>query len=120
MSDQTIIIPGNRPVEGNNAFLIYILYLVSFIVGITALIGLVMAYVYQDNAPAWVRTHYRFQIRTFWIGLLYGLIGGALVFAFVGILVLAFVVVWYIVRCVKGMQRVNAGLPYENVTTWLW
>ncbi len=119
MSDQ-IIIPGSRPTDGNNAFLIYILYLVSFVVGITALIGLVMAYVYKGDAPAWVQTHYRFQIRTFWIGLLYGLIGAALSFIIVGFLVLLFVVVWYVVRCVKGMQRVNAGLPYENVETWMW
>ena len=120
MSDQFVIAPSNNPAEGSNANLIYILYLASFVVGITSLIGLIMAYVYQPAAPAWVQSHYRFQIRTFWIGLLYGLIGAVLAIIIVGWLVILATVVWYLVRCVKGMQRVNAGLPPENVTTWFW
>jgi uncharacterized membrane protein len=120
MSDQVVIVQGHNPAEGSNANLIYILYLASLIVGVTSLIGVVMAYVYQDAAPAWVRAHHRFQIRTFWIGLLYGVIGGITAFIGIGVLVLLFTVVWYIVRAVKGMQRVSAGLPVENVTTWLW
>jgi len=120
MSEQTILTPANNPAEGNNANLIYILYLASFVVGVTSLIGLVMAYVYKGAAPAWVQTHYRFQIRTFWIGLLYGVIGGVTVFIGVGFLVLLFLAIWYIVRCVKGMQRIGLGQPVENVETWMW
>jgi uncharacterized membrane protein len=120
MSDQSVIPPGLSPTDGNSANLIYILYLASLVVGITSLIGVVMAYVYQGAAPLWVQTHYRFQIRTFWIGLLYGLIGAATAWIGVGFLIILFTVVWYIVRCVKGMQRVNLGLPYDNAGTWLW
>jgi uncharacterized membrane protein len=120
MSDQTVIAPANNPAEGSTANVIYILYLVSFVVGITGLIGVIMAYVYQGAAPDWVRTHYRLQLRTFWIGLLYGIIGAVTAFIFVGWLVILFTVIWYIVRCVKGMQRINAGLPYDDPATWLW
>jgi uncharacterized membrane protein len=120
MSDQFVTVHANNPAEGSNANLIYILYLASFVVGITGLIGLVMAYVYQPTAPAWVQTHYRFQIRTFWIGLLYALIGAASIFIVIGGFILLATVVWYVVRCVKGMQRVNAGLPQDNVMTWFW
>jgi uncharacterized membrane protein len=87
---------------------------------VTSLIGVVMAYLYQDAAPAWVKSHYRYQIRTFWIGLLYGLIGGVSVFIVIGAFILLFTVIWFIVRSVKGMQRVSAGQPMENETTWLW
>jgi uncharacterized membrane protein len=120
MTDQTVIVQGHNPAEGSNANLIYILYLASFVVGITSLIGVVMAYVYKDQAPAWVQSHYRYQIRTFWIGALYGLIGFITAFIFVGFFILLATVVWYVVRCVKGMQRVAAGLPVENVETWWW
>jgi uncharacterized membrane protein len=120
MSDQTVILRGHNPAEGSNANLIYILYLASFIAGVTSLIGVIMAYVYKDQAPAWVQSHYRYQIRTFWIGALYGLIGAASFVIVIGGFILLFTVIWYIVRCVKGMQRVSAGQPVENVTTWLW
>ena len=120
MSDQSVIAPANNPAEGSTANTIYILYLASLLAGVTSLIGVVMAYVYQAAAPAWVQTHYRYQIRTFWIGLLYGLIGAVSVVIVIGVFILLFTVIWYIIRSVKGMQRISAGVPMENVTTWLW
>jgi uncharacterized membrane protein len=108
------------PAEGQSAETVYILYLASLLVGITGIVGLVMAYVKRDEAPEWVKTHYRFQIRTFWIGLLYMVIGLVTAVILIGFLVWLFNVVWLIVRCVKGMQAVSRGEAYENVTTWLW
>ena len=106
--------------EGFAARFIYILYLAGLIVGVTMLIGLVMAYVYRAGAPAWLASHYRFQIRTFWIGLLYSVIGLATSFIFIGFLVLLFVLVWLIVRCVRGLKHLSAGEPYPTVEAWLW
>lgn len=108
------------PHDGEGANTVYILYLVSLFVGITGIIGLVMAYVRRDEAPEWVRTHYRFQIRTFWIGLLYITIGTVTAVILIGFLVWLFTVVWLIVRCVKGMQATSRGEAYAEVTTWLW
>jgi uncharacterized membrane protein len=108
------------PLEGDGANTVYILYLVSLVVGITGIVGLVMAYVKRDQAPEWVKTHYRFQIRTFWIGLLYMMAGVVTAVILVGFLVWLFTVVWLIVRCVKGMQALSRGEACENVTTWLW
>jgi uncharacterized membrane protein len=99
---------------------IYVLYLVGLVVGITHLIGVVMAYVNRSGAPEWAQTHYRFQIRTFWIGLLYGVVGLVLAFVIIGWFVLIFTAVWLIVRCVKGMKFAAAAQPYPDVTTWLW
>lgn len=52
---------SDRPVSIDTAKLIYVLYLVGFAAGITLVIGVVMAYVNQDGAPDWLRTHYRFR-----------------------------------------------------------
>jgi uncharacterized membrane protein len=110
---------GN-PAEGSTAELVYILYLVSLLVGVTGIVGLIMAYVNHADAPDWVKTHYRFQIRTFWIGLLYGFIGVLTCIIVVGFFWLFFVFVWWIVRCAKGMQALSRGDPYPEPATWWW
>ena len=109
-----------NPQEADNANIIYILYLVNLLTGVTAIVGLVMAYVNYRDAPDWVQTHYRFQIRTFWIGLLYGFIGVLTCVLIVGVFWLMFVAVWWIVRCVIGMQQISRGVPCERPATWMW
>jgi uncharacterized membrane protein len=99
---------------------VYALYLASLVVGITALVGLVMAYVNVGDAQEPLKSHYRFQIRTFWIGLLYFTIGVLLALAVVGFVVIAFFYVWLIVRCVKGLKALDRREPYPKVETWLW
>lgn len=98
----------------------YVLYLASIILGITGLIALIMAYVNKKDAPEWVQTHYQFQIRTFWIGLLYAVIGMLLSIIGIGFLILLFYVVWLIVRCVKGLKALDKNAPIENPTSWMF
>ena len=112
--------PPFDPGEASEANVVYILYLVGLLVGITALAGVIMAYVNRGSAPAWVQSHYRVQIRTFWIGLLYSLIGVVTCAIVVGFFWLAFVLVWWIVRCAKGMQAISRGVPYDRPASWIW
>ncbi len=107
--------------DGNGvAIAVYVLYLVALISGITAVIGVVMAYVNRDEAPAWLKSHYDFQIRTFWIGLLYFVVGVILAAAVVGVLLILFSGLWLIIRCAKGISAANRQQPIANVQTWLW
>jgi|RifCSP16_1_1023843.scaffolds.fasta_scaffold121509_2 uncharacterized membrane protein len=99
---------------------VYILYLVSLVVGVTAIVGVVMAYLNIGEAPEALKTHYRMQIRTFWIGLLYGVVGVLLSFILIGFAVLAFTAVWIIIRCVKGLKHLERREAYPNPATWLW
>ena len=104
-----------------SAKIIYVLYLLSLGLGFTHLIGVVMAYMNVGDAPEPLRSHYRFQIRTFWISLLYGLVGGLLLLALgAGLLVWLFMAVWLVVRCVKGLKYLDRREPYANAGTWLW
>lgn len=100
------------------AKVVYVLYLATFVTGVTALVGVVMAYVYQDDAPDWLKTHFRFQIRTFWLGLVFGLVGALLSLVVVGFLVLVFLAVWLVVRCVKGLKYVGRREPYPDPVGW--
>ena len=53
------------------ALSVYVLYLLGFFTGLTAVIGLIIASMQVDRAEPVSRSHFRFQIRTFWIGLLF-------------------------------------------------
>ena len=111
---------GGAGESGGNARIVYILYLAAIVIGLLALIGVIIAYVSRNDAGGWVNDHYRFQIRTFWIGLLYFAIGTLTAFIVIGWLVLLAALVWWIVRCVKGLQCVSRSEPCPNIETWLW
>ncbi len=113
--------PPAPPVRDTTAKIIYVLYLLSFFAGVTSIVGVVMAYVYRGDAQGSLVTHYRFQIRTFWLGVLYAFLSSLLLMLFgVGVLGFAFVAVWIIVRCVKGLRYLDRREPVPDPTTWLW
>ena len=102
------------------AKVIYFLFIVSTIVGITGIIALIMAYVFKDDAEDWLQTHYRFQIRTFWIGLLYISIASITITVIFGYLVLLFTFFWIIIRCAKGLKQLEKKQPVKNLESWLF
>ncbi len=107
--------------ERQMAFVIYILYLAHFVpvLGwVAAIVGLVLAYVERATAPAWLQSHYLFQIRTFWIGLLYGAVSIFLCIILVGIPLLLATWIWFIVRCALGLSRLLRSEPYPTPESW--
>jgi uncharacterized membrane protein len=103
----------------SNIQLIYILYILGFIVGITPLIGVVIAYINRGKAGGWMDSHYTWAIRTFWIGLLYSLISLILTFLVIGIVGFVATATQTIVRCVIGLQKVGRNEPIDNPQSWL-
>lgn len=102
------------------AKIIYILYLASLVFGVTSIVGLVMAYLGRGEASELAANHYRWQIRTFWICLLYSFVGLVLSLIVIGFFVLLAVAVLFIVRCVMGLMALDKGQPVQNVESWLW
>ena len=111
---------GGDAAGGRTANLIYILYLRNLLLGVSSFIGVIMAYVNKGGAPGWVQRHYRFQIRTFWIGLLLGVIGFFTAAFVVGILILVFLFVWWIGRCVQGMKYISEGSAHPDPASWMF
>ena len=109
---------STNPRESGNANLIYILYLVAIAVGLTAIVGVVMAYMAKDDTSDWLRSHYNNQINIFWKGLLYMLVSGVLTVVLIGFLLMLLALIWYIVRTVKGMQALSKGEPIANPGSW--
>ena len=102
------------------AKIIYILLIVGTIIGLTGIIGLIMASVMKDGSDDWLQSHYCFQIRTFWIGLLYAMIGVITINIMVGYFILLFAFVWLIVRCAKGLKQLENNQPVKNLESWLF
>ena len=99
--------------------IIYVLYLANFILPFTGLIGVIMAYVNRGDQN-FLESHYQFQIRTFWIGLLYAIIGILLTAVIIGWLILLFYAIWIIVRCVKGFKYLGTQEPIPEPTSWMF
>ncbi|MBF8223961.1 MULTISPECIES: DUF4870 family protein [Halomonadaceae] len=117
-NDSVVAEQGQAP-DTTMAMVVYALFLASFVVGFTGIIGLVIAYVYRGKGPQWLDEHYRYQIRTFWIGLVYGLICLVLALIGIGFLLMLALAVWMIIRCVKGFKGLQEKRAPANVDTWL-
>ena len=102
------------------ALIVYILYFVGYFTGITAIIGVIMAHVQVDSAEPMLATHYRFQIRTFWIGLLYLVVGAVLSLIVVGAAVLLWWLIWSLIRNIKGALALNEHRPIADPGSWLF
>jgi len=100
---------------------VYVLYIVGWVIPIIAqIVGVIFAYIHRDDAPPWLQTHYQLQIRTFWIGLLYLVVGTILAIVIVGILVLLWWFIWSLVRTVKGVLALNENRPIANPGSWMF
>lgn len=118
----TLSYENQRPVVSDNvlAGAVYALYLVGYFTGMSALIGVIIAHVKIEDADPLLRSHYRFQIRTFWIGLLYLSIGIPLCLVLIGIPIMVWWFVWSMIRIVKGMLLVTEHKPIANPGSWLF
>jgi uncharacterized membrane protein len=101
-----------------NALVIYILYLTSLVIGVTGIVGVVLAYINRGKAGGFVESHYTFLIRTFWIGILYALISVVLIIVVIGFPLMFAVAVWFIARCILGIQALQRGEPIKNPQSW--
>lgn len=91
---------------------IYALYAVSLFVGITAIVAIVLNYIKQDEARGtWLESHFTWQIRTFWWGLLWVVLGWVTFLILIGWAIWAVAFVWFIYRIAKGWLNLNDGKP---------
>ncbi|MCG6657513.1 hypothetical protein HOP52_07005 [Halomonas campisalis] len=103
------------------AIVVYVLHLLAIVSGgLTSLVGAVIAYVYRGSGPEWLDEHYRFQVRTFWMALLYFFIAGLLTLVLIGYVLWLLAVVWLVVRCAKGLRHLQQRRAPDNVDTWLF
>lgn len=101
------------------AFAVYVLYFLGYVTGITTIIGVMFAYLQSRSASAEMKSHFTFQIRTFWIGLLYLVIGAILFHKGIGLLVLVWGFGWSLIRNIKGVLALNRNEPIAKPESWM-
>lgn len=102
------------------AFAVYILYFIGYLTGITSFIGVTIAYLQQYSAGAELKSHYIFQVRTFWIGVIFLVVGGLLFVSGIGVLILLAGFFWSLMRNAKGMLALNRNEPIANPNSWMF
>lgn len=95
---------------------VYALQAAALVVGLTFIAAAIVNYVKMgDVRGTWLESHFRWQLRTFWFGMLWGFVGMVLLFVFIGWFVLIGNMLWVIYRIVKGWVRLADGRPmYEE------
>lgn len=85
---------------------VYGLQAVSFLLGITYIIAVIINYVKRDDVKgSWLESHFRWQIRTFWFSLIWAAVGFATFIIGLGYFILLANTLWIIYRSVKGWLR---------------
>jgi uncharacterized membrane protein len=94
--------------QKNLVLLVYILQALSFLVGVSAIAGIIINYLKRDEVKGtWLESHFDWQIKTFWYTLLGSIIGFVLLIIGIGVLILGAVTLWYIYRVIKGWLAYN-------------
>jgi uncharacterized membrane protein len=90
----------------------------AFLTGWPSLIAMILNYVKRSEVRGtWLESHFRWQIRTFWYGVLWVALCGAFVVVTLGIgilvawLPLGIVALWFIYRVVRGWMALRGGRP---------
>lgn len=97
----------------NLALVVYALQIAGFFLGgVTSLIGIIVNYVKRSDVQGtYIASHFTWQIRTFWYGLLWTVIGFLLIFVYIGFAVLFVNFIWMMYRIIKGLLRLNDRKP---------
>ena len=102
--------------EKSPEFWTYLAAVLVALCALTLIAGVVMAYASRGDGTSWVDSHYRFQIRTFWIGTLIALAGGVATLVIVVLIPLS---LWLLIRCIRGLKFLSQGAPHPNPASWL-
>ena len=90
----------------------------AFLTGWPSIIAVVLNYIKRSEVRGtWLESHFRWQIRTFWFGLLWISLCGAFIIATLGIgllfvwLPITLVGLWFVYRIVRGWVTLNDSRP---------
>jgi uncharacterized membrane protein len=86
---------------------------------ITFFVAVILNYIKLDDVRGtWLESHFRWQMRTFWFGLLWFVLGGLTYIIVIGWAILFAATLWLIYRILKGWLNLNDGKPmYARAAT---
>jgi uncharacterized membrane protein len=91
---------------------IYALYALSLFFGVTAIVAIVLNYIKREEVQGtWLESHFSWQIRTFWWGLVWLVVGAITWIILIGWAVWGVACIWFIYRIAKGWLNLNDNKP---------
>ncbi|PHQ25178.1 hypothetical protein CLH62_12585 [Marinobacter guineae] len=95
--------------EKNTILFIYILHALGFFTGgLTSIAAIIMNYVKLDDIKNPISvSHFKWQMRTFWWGVLWSLVSLILAYFIIGLLGFVVIFFWFVYRLVAGMVNLN-------------
>lgn len=91
---------------------IYGLYALSLVFGVTAIVAIVLNYIKREDAQGtWLESHFIWQIRTFWWSVVWFVVGAITWLILIGWAVWGVALIWFIYRIAKGWLNLNEGKP---------
>ena len=116
MNDNTTNADPTQPLAAdlkNLALLVYILQGLGFVTGgLTWVAGVMINYIKLDSIKGtWVESHFRWQLNTFWYGLLWWVVGLVLWLLLLGWLMWGLLSLWALYRVIKGALTLNDHKP---------
>jgi len=115
--------PASAGFDFNKPTIVALLYLAGTLLtgGAVTLIGLVLAYVWKEDVDApWMRSHMSFHIRTFWYSAAFIVVGIVTAVLGIGLLILALVGLYVIVRSVLALLEAQKARAVPNPTAIFW
>jgi uncharacterized membrane protein len=92
----------------------------AFLTGWPSIIAVILNYIKRSEARGtWLDSHFRWQIRTFWFGLLWISLCGAFIIATFGIgllfmwLPIGLVGLWFVYRIIRGWVTLSDRRPMD-------
>jgi uncharacterized membrane protein len=102
------------------AYTIYVLYLAMIILPILPVIGVIFGYIFENDAKTYLKSHYHYIIRSFWLGLLYFSIAAVSLLVGIGIVLLPLFIIWWLIRSAKGLKSLMRNEAVARPETWLF
>jgi len=103
----------------NVALLVYGLNLASFVMPPLIVGAAILAYMNRETAPDWLKSHFTFQVRTFWLYLGYLAISILLCAVLIGFLLIFAAMGWFVTRQVLGLNWTLKREACPRPTAWL-
>ena len=111
------ITTNNQQIEKfkKEAQLVYILYLISFLLGgITALIGVLIAFLRKKEVSVpEIRSHFEFQVNIFIKTLIIGIVALITSFIGIGIIIALADIIWFLYVTIKGFLALRDNKPID-------
>jgi uncharacterized membrane protein len=113
--------PPANGFEANRPTIISLLYLGSFVTGLSGIAGIILAHVWQGEADEpWLASHYTYLIRTFWIGFAASIVAAVLSIVLIGLLLFPVIAVWVGIRSVMSLLKAQKHEPMPDPETLLF